>query len=30
MVDLKEIAENLIRGNAPAVKELVKKAIDEG
>lgn len=30
MANLKEIAENLIRGNAAAVKELVKKAIDEG
>ena len=30
MVDLKEIAENLIQGKAPQVKELVQKAIDEG
>ena len=30
MVELKEIAENLIQGKAPEVKELVQKAIDEG
>ena len=30
MADLKEIAENLIQGKADKVKELVKKAIDEG
>jgi len=30
MVNLKEIAENLIQGKAPKVKELVQKAIDEG
>ncbi len=30
MVDLKEIAENLIQGKAPQVKELVQKAVDEG
>ncbi len=30
MVDLKQIAENLIQGKAPQVKELVKKAVDEG
>ncbi len=29
MADLKEIADNLIKGNAPRVKELVKKALDE-
>jgi len=28
--ELKEIAENLIKGKAPEVKELVKKALDEG
>ena len=30
MVDLKEIADNLIKGKAPEVKELVQKAINEG
>ena len=30
MADLKEIAENLIKGKAFQVKELVKKALDEG
>jgi len=30
MADLKEIADNLIKGKAPQVKELVKKALDEG
>lgn len=30
MVNLKEIAENLIQGKAPQVKELVQKAVDEG
>jgi len=30
MVDLKEVAENLIQGKADKVKELVQKAIDEG
>jgi len=30
MVDVKQIAENLIRGKAPEVKELVQKAVDEG
>jgi len=30
MVELKDIAESIIKGNAPKVKELVKKAIDEG
>jgi len=30
MVELKEVAENLIQGKAPKVKELVQKAIDEG
>jgi len=30
MVDLKEIAKNLIQGKAPEVKDLVKKALDEG
>ena len=30
MVDLKEIADSLIKGKAPEVKELVKKALDEG
>jgi len=29
-MDLKEIADNLIQGKAPEVKELVKKALDEG
>jgi len=29
-MDLKEIADNLIKGKAPEVKELVQKAIDEG
>jgi len=28
-VDLKQIADNLIKGKAPEVKELVKKALDE-
>jgi len=27
---LKQIADNLIQGKAPEVKELVKKALDEG
>ncbi len=30
MADLKEIADNLIKGKAPEVKELVKKALNEG
>lgn len=30
MVDLKEIAENIIQGKAPQVKELVQKGVDEG
>ncbi len=30
MADLKKIADNLIKGKAPEVKELVQKAIDEG
>ena len=30
MTDLKQIAENLIQGKAPKVKELVQKAVDEG
>jgi len=30
MADLKEIADNLIKGKASEVKELVKKALDEG
>ena len=30
MADLKEIADSLINGKAPQVKELVKKALDEG
>jgi len=30
MADLKEIADNLIKGKAPQVKELVEKALDEG
>lgn len=29
-VELKEIADNLIKGKAPEVKELVQKALDEG
>ena len=29
-VDLKQIADSLIKGNAPEVKELVQKAINEG
>jgi len=29
MVELKEIADSIIKGNAPGVKELVKKALDE-
>jgi 5-methyltetrahydrofolate--homocysteine methyltransferase len=29
-MDLKQIADNLIKGKAPEVKELVQKAIDEG
>ena len=29
-VDLKQIADNLIKGKAPEVKELVQKALDEG
>ncbi|MBA7666813.1 Methionine synthase [subsurface metagenome] len=30
MIDLKHIADNLIQGKAPQVKELVQKAVDEG
>lgn len=30
MADLKQIAENLIQGKAPQVKELVQKVVDEG
>jgi 5-methyltetrahydrofolate--homocysteine methyltransferase len=30
MADLHAIAENLIKGKAPVVKELVQKAVDEG
>ena len=30
MADLQAIADSLIKGQAPAVKELVKEAIDEG
>lgn len=30
MADFKEISEHLIQGNAPKVKELVQKAVDEG
>jgi len=30
MADLKKISDNLIKGKAPEVKELVQKAIDEG
>jgi len=30
MVDLKEVAENLIQGKADKVKELTQKAVDEG
>jgi len=30
MADLKEIADSLIKGKAPQVKELVEKALDEG
>ena len=30
MTELKQIADNLIRGKAPQVKELVQKAVDEG
>ena len=30
MADLKKIADNLIKGKAPEVKQLVQKAIDEG
>ena len=30
MADLQQIAENLIQGNAPKVKELVQRAVDEG
>jgi len=30
MVDLKEIAENLIQGKADKVKELVQRSVDEG
>jgi len=30
MVDLSTLAENLINGKAPAVKELTQKALDEG
>ena len=29
-IDSKETADNLIKGKAPEVKELVKKALDEG
>ena len=29
-MDLKQIADNLIKGKAPEVKELVQKAVDEG
>jgi len=29
-VDLKQIADNLIKGKAPEVKELVQKVLDEG
>ena len=29
-MDLKQIADNLIKGKAPEVKELVQKALDEG
>ena len=30
MVDIKELADDVINGKAPQVKELVKKALDEG
>ncbi|MBE0478882.1 corrinoid protein [Candidatus Aerophobetes bacterium] len=30
MAELKKITENLIKGNAPGVKELVQKVVDEG
>lgn len=30
MVDLKELADDIINGKAPEVKELTKKALDEG
>jgi len=30
VVDLKQIAENVIKGKAPEVKQLVQKALDEG
>jgi len=30
MVELKEIADGIIKGNAPRVKELVEKALNEG
>ena len=30
MVELKQVAENVIQGKAPQVKELVQKAVDEG
>ena len=30
MVNMQEIADNLIKGQAPKVKELVQKAVDEG
>ena len=30
MADLQQIADNLIQGNAPKVKELVQRAVDEG
>ena len=30
MAGLKEVAENLIQGKAPQVKELVQKAVDKG
>ena len=29
MVELKEIADNIIKGQAPKVKEITQKAIDE-
>ena len=29
MVELKDIADNIIKGNAPKVKELVEQALDE-
>ncbi len=30
MVDVKEIADNLIQGNGPQVEEMVRKALEEG